>query len=275
MNILYCGDSKTEDGVLISVLSLVGNVKEPLHVYVMTMAIRVGNKSFSPISSGFIGFLDGLVKRACPESFVVSSDLTGLFGSDLPAANLKTRFTPYCMLRLFADEMDGLPDRLMYLDNDVVCRLDCSGFYHQDIENYEFAGVLDYYGQWFYSRNILHRDYVNSGVLLMNMKKMRETGLLTKCRLSCRKVRMFLPDQHALNRHAVAKKIDGRKYNEQRKLHEDTVLQHFTTSFRLWPWLHAISVKPWQVDRMHDLLKIHEYDNLLIEYQTIKETASL
>ncbi|MCI5575260.1 MAG: hypothetical protein MR379_06790, partial [Clostridiales bacterium] len=54
-----------------------------------------------------------------------------------------------------------------------------------------------------------------------------------------------------------------RIYNEQRKLHDDTIFQHFTTSFRFFPWLHAVSVKPWQVEKMHEVLGIHEYDGLL------------
>lgn len=32
-----------------------------------------------------------------------------------------TRFTPCCMLRLYADRIPELPDRLLYLDTDVLC----------------------------------------------------------------------------------------------------------------------------------------------------------
>jgi hypothetical protein len=44
------------------------------------------------------------------------------------------------------------------------------------------------------------------------------------------------------------------------------VLQHFTTSFRLLPWVHIVTVKPWEIDRVHEELKLHEYDDLLDEY---------
>ena len=76
-----------------------------------------------------------------------------------------------------------------------------------------------------------------------------------------------MPDQSALNNLAVAKKIDKRKYNEQRRLHKDTVLQHFTTSFRLFPILHTITVKPWMFDEVHKVLKLYEYDWLFEEYK--------
>ena len=51
-----------------------------------------------------------------------------------------------------------------------------------------------------------------------------------------------------------------------RKLHNDTVFQHFTTSFRFFPWLRALTVKPWQIERVQQELKLHEYDELLAEY---------
>ena len=40
MNILYCGDENIENGLVISTLSLLKNVKEELHIYVLTMNIQ-------------------------------------------------------------------------------------------------------------------------------------------------------------------------------------------------------------------------------------------
>ena len=112
-------------------------------------------------------------------------------------------------------------------------------------------------------------DYINSGVLLINLDKVRETGLFKKCRELCKNKEMFMPDQSAINKLAKQKKIVQRKFNEQRKLHKDTIFQHFTTSFRFFPWFHALTVKPWNIDRVHEELKIREYDDILEEYQTI------
>ena len=167
------------------------------------------------------------------------------------------------MLRLYADLVPGLPDRLLYLDNDVICRRDFDDFYNMDMTGAEIAGVLDYYGSWFFRRRIFSRDYLNSGVLLLNMPEIRRTGLFSRCRKRCAEKKMFMPDQSALNKLSDKKIILPRIYNEQRKLHDDTIFQHFTTSFRFFPWLHAVSVKPWQVEKMHEVLGIHEYDVLL------------
>lgn len=271
MNLLYCGDEKAEDGILISILSFLKHTEEQLNIYIMTMDLETDEKSFHAISDDAVRFLDRRVKQENPGNSVVKIDAGDCFLADLPKANMKTRFTPYCMLRLFADEIPGLPDKLLYLDADVICRRDCGKFYHQDISGCELAGILDYYGKWFFRKNLFRMDYLNSGVLLLNMERIRRDGLFRKCRKLCREKKMFMPDQSAINRLAKEKRIQPGKYNEQRKLREDTVLQHFTTSFRFFPWLHTLTVKPWQIDKMHEKLRLYEYDDILEEYRMLKK----
>lgn len=273
MNILYCGDRHIEDGLIISVLSLTEQVGEPLNVYVMTVELVNEQFSLEPVSDGVISYLDKTVAERTGGS-VKKFDVTDIFSRELPTANMGTRFTPCCMLRLFADEVPEIPDRVLYLDNDVVARMDISDFYYQDIDAYELAGVLDYYGRWFFRTNIFKMDYLNSGVLLLNMKKIRESGLFRRCREMCVNEKMFMPDQSAINKLANKKIIRDRRCNEQRKLHKNTVMQHFTTSFRFFPWFHSLTVKPWQIERMHEILKIFEYDNLFVQYRSALEIIS-
>lgn len=78
-----------------------------------------------------------------------------------------------------------------------------------------------------------------------------------------------MPDQSALNKLVTSYQLVPRRFNEQRKLHNDTVFQHFTTSFRFFPLLRMITVKPWQVDRVYQQLKIHDYDDILDKYQQL------
>lgn len=270
MNILYCGDDYIEEGLLISILSLLNNVDEPLGIYILTMQLKTAEKVYQPVSDTAAAFLHEQVRSVHPASFVQKIDITELFLQELPLANMGTRFTPCCMLRLFADLVPQLPEKILYLDNDVVCRQDCGSFYQQDIADYELAGVLDHYGKWLFRRSLARLDYLNSGVLLLNLRKIRETGLFHNCRQLCREKTMFMPDQSAINALASAKKFLPRRYNEQRKLHKDTVFQHFTTSFRFFPWLRALTVKPWQVERVQQELKLHEYDELLAEYVRLR-----
>ncbi len=273
MNILYCGDKHIEDGLIISVLSLTENVGEPLNVYVMTVELKNDRFNLEPVSDSVIDYLGRTVAERTGGT-VRKFDVTDLFSRDLPLANMETRFTPCCMLRLFADEIPEIPERVLYLDNDVVARMDISDFYYQDIDNYELAGVLDYYGRWFFRKSIFKMDYLNSGVLLLNMRKIRESGLFRKCREMCVSEKMFMPDQSAINKLANKKIIRDRRFNEQRKLHKNTVMQHFTTSFRFFPWFHSLTVKPWQIERVHEILKIFEYDGLFAQYRAALDIIS-
>lgn len=269
MNILFCGDSNMSDGLLIGTLALLKHVREPLHIHILTARLATLDHQYEPLPQATADFLATLVHRTQPTGTVELHDITTLFKATPPLANMNTIFTPYCMLRLYSDQVAGLPDRLLYLDTDVVCRRDPGHFYHQDLTGTQFVGVLDYYGRWFFHSELKMTDYINSGVLLLNLKEIRATNLFAKARQMCQTKQMFMPDQSALNKLATAKKKASRRYNDQRRLHRNTVFQHFTTSFRLWPWVHTLSVKPWQVERVHSDLKLHEYDDLLAEYQTL------
>ena len=274
MNLLYCGDQNIQDGLLISILSLLKHEPDELHIYIMTMELHTAEKDYHAIPDRTISFLNQLVQRTNRHSFVKKYDCTTLFERQIPRKNMGTRFTPYAMLRLFADQLPDLPARLLYLDSDVVCRQDPREFYHQDITGVELVGVLDYYGRWFFHHSLTHLDYINSGVLLLNMEKIKQTRLFERARERCVKRWMFMPDQSALNKLAQAKRIAPRKYNEQHQLHADTVFQHFTTSFKFFPLFKIQTIKPWEVQQVHDVLGIHEYDDILNEYQQLVPNLS-
>lgn len=272
MNILYCGDQQMQDGVLISTLSLLDKITEPLHVYILTATIHSPNHTYQPFSVKKAIALKQVVQKYNLQNQVTRIDITEQFAGQPPIANIDTLFTPNCMLRLYADEVSELPERILYLDADVICRRDCSPFYHQNIDNLEMVGVLDHYGKWFFRSPLKKFSYLNSGVLLLNLKAIRESGLFADARRLCQVHKMFMPDQTALNKLVAAKKIAPTKFNEQKKLKSNTVFQHFTTSFRFFPWVHTQTVKPWQIDRMHTVLKLHDYDDLLNQYQSVKKT---
>lgn len=275
MNILFCGDRNVQDGLLIAVLSLLENTQEHLDIYVLTLDMSMNGRIYSPIEQTFVDYLNETVSAQYDDRLYTKLiDTTDLFKDETPDANLSTRFTPCCMLRLFADKIDEIPDRILYLDTDVICRRDFGDFYYQNMDGVEIAGVLDYYGSWFFRKNIFKRDYLNSGVLLMNMCELRKTGLLSSCRHMCTTKQMFMPDQSALNKLSVSKRICEIKYNDQRRLHSDTVFQHFTTHFKFFPYVRTETVKPWQTEEVTTILHIpeSEYGALFAKYYDIKES---
>lgn len=261
MNILFCGDKNVEQGIFLSTISLCRNTDTPLSIYILTASVE----KHQAIPQSFAVDLQKMVEDYDQNSKVILIDITKIFGSYLPLANMGTRFTPLCMLRLFADIVPEIPDRILYLDTDVLCRRDFSAFYNSTLDDAEIMGVPDRYGKWFFG-NIFKHDYLNSGVLLLNMKNIRCSGLFLKCRDICRDKKMFMPDQTALNKLAVKQKA-AEKFNGQGKIKEDTVFKHFTTFFRFLPYFHSVTVKPWDTEKLHSKLGIFEFDSICEEYK--------
>ena len=78
---------------------------------------------------------------------------------------------------------------------------------------------------------------------------------------------MLLPDQSAINKLSKDKLIVERIYNEQRFETEEAVFRHFSTTFRLFPYLHTVNVKPWQTDKVESILNTHLYDEIINKYK--------
>ena len=271
MNILYCGDVGISRGVLVSILSLLKNNTETLHIYIMTIEY----KDVRPFKIETVKFLDKLVKKKNKDNFVRLIDATEVFVKTLPKKNMSSYFTPCSMLRLYADKVPELAelDRILYMDYDVMCRKDIAEFYHTDLDGYEAAGVLDIYGKNFYHyRGLFKFDYMNSGVMLFNIPECIKNGVFKKAVKLCAGRWMMLADQAALNKSISKRKLMSRKYNEQgERPREDTVLHHFSNNFKFWPFFHVQKVKPFEIDKVHDVLRIYEYDDIFDEYNKIKD----
>ena len=280
MNILYCGDDGIKYGVAISISSLMmngwridedGREKTPVYnIYIATIKYE----GVKPFSAKSVKVLDALVKKYNAKNNVTLIDATEVFVRNLPKKNMGSYFTPCSMLRLYMDRFPELSscDRVLYLDYDVVCRKDISGFYNMELDGIEAVGALDIYGKNFYHYHGLFTfDYMNSGVMLFNMAECRKTGMFRKAVELCAKRWMFLADQAALNKAITKRRIVGRRYNEQgERPREETVLHHFSNNFKFWPYFRVQKVKPHQVERVHEVLEIDEYDDIYDEYAKIK-----
>ena len=270
MNILYCGDRGIARGVLVSVLSLIKHNEQPLNIYIMTINYE-DTEAFTEKSAKF---LDGLVKGRNKKSFAKRIDATRIFVENLPKKNMGSYFTPCSMLRLYMDKVPEIAklDRILYMDYDVVCRGDIAEFYNTDMTGIEAAGVLDIYGKNFYHyHGIFNFDYMNSGVMLFNIPECIKTRMFERAVKLCAQRWMMLADQAALNKSIARRKLMPRKYNEQgERPREDTVLHHFSNNFKFWPYFRVQKVKPHEVDKIHNVLKIVEYDDILEEYNRLK-----
>lgn len=267
INLMFCGNDKIFDGLVISLLSITKHTKEALNVFILTVDLHDIDEKYTVITEQHRRILSQIVKAKNKKSKVKVIDISELFRSEMmEGKNLKTHYTPYIFLRLFADRIPELPDKILYLDVDIVCYKDILEIYKKDITKYDFAAAIDYFGKWFISYN-----YVNSGVLLMNLKRLRENGLLTKCRKMCLEKKMLLPDQSALNKCSKNKLYLPRKYNEQKERKKDTVIRHFSMTIKFIPYFKTVNIKPWDIDKIHNVYGVYDYEDILEEYKKIIE----
>ena len=80
-----------------------------------------------------------------------------------------------------------MPEKLLYLDIDMMAAKDIAELYNTNIKEYEYAAVKEKYGS-----KIIRPDYINAGMLLLNLNKIKETGLLEKARALIKKRKLPL-----------------------------------------------------------------------------------
>lgn len=268
IHILLCGNSKVFDGALTQLLSMTNRTTESIHCYLMTMELTRVNPDFTAITEEQTAFLRQVIKEKNPDNEVTRLDVTELYEQEFhECINESAYCTPYTLLRLLADLVPDMPDKLLYLDIDIMIAGDIRQLYEIDVTDYEYAAVKEKYGCW-----LIRPDYFNAGMLLFNMKKVRETGLLKKARDRIRTKKMLFADQSAIFYSTTKKKLIPRIYNEQSKFNKkDTIVCHFCKRLMFLPYPHTENYKQWQVEEIHRYLKCYAFDSDLEEYLMLKK----
>lgn len=262
INIMYTGNDKVFNGIILSSLSIIKHTDEVLNIYILSMRVD----GFNMISKDMTDKLEEIIKKKNKDSKVYLIDVTDIFNKEMKdSKNMNNFYTPYALLRLFSDLLD-LPSKILYLDTDTMINKDIKDFFNLDITNYEFAGVVDRLGRWFIDIN-----YINSGVLLLNLDKIKETKLLYNVRELVKVKKMAFPDQSALNKFKKYYLKVPSIYNNQGSFKENTVIKHFCKSIRFIPIYHTINIKQWEIDNVHKKLKIFAFDDIYQEYLELGE----
>lgn len=266
INLLLCGNNKFFDGALTQLISIKNRTNDIINCYIFTMDASRLNKEYICMTDEQIDFLNNVVKSKNPESEVTKVDVTEIYEREfLNCANEKAYCTPYTLLRLLADLVPNIPDKLLYLDIDIMVGKDISLLYNIDIEDYEYAAVREKYGS-----KLIRPDYINAGMLLLNMKKIKETKLLEKARKLIKTKKLIFADQDAIFRATTKKLLLPRIYNEQSSFNrKDTVICHFCKRLLLLPYPRIENYKQWNVEEVHSILKCHYFDNDLEEYKNL------
>ena len=269
INILYCGNDKVFDGILTSALSILkrSRLDEPMKFFIFTMDVSHIKPDYLPVSDTQVSFLDGVVKEYNGENSVVKIDVSDIYMREFSGCpNEDAYCSPYTLIRLFADLIPDIPEKLLYLDADVMFNRDVHLLYDTDVSEVEYAAARDHYGKYLVSPN-----YINAGVLLFNMKMARETKLFEKARQEIRAKKLVFADQSALIRATSKKRMLPQRFNDQKFLHKHTVVRHFSKRLFYLPYPHTDNVKQWQVSRIHKIFGYYQFDDILYEYIYLKE----
>jgi lipopolysaccharide biosynthesis glycosyltransferase len=236
--------------------------REPYTFYIFTMDVSHIKETYLPVNERQLAFFERVIQGYNPENRAVRIDVTELYRREFGGSpNEDAYCSPYTLIRLLADLVDALPDRVLYLDVDVMFHRDIHLLYDIDIEGYEYAAARDHYGKY-----LIQPNYINAGVLLFNLKQMRKTGILAKAREWIRTKKLVFADQSALIRATTRKKMLPQRFNDQKFLHRHTVVRHFSKRLFWLPYPHTANIKQWQVSEIHRIFRYFCFDDILYEY---------
>lgn len=115
--------------------------------------------------------------------------------------NLDTPYTDFAFAKLLlADYVKE--DKIIYLDTDTIVKKDISRLWEIDIDDYYAAGCKDLgviNQKSYFPKLDIKGKYINSGVMLLNLKKIREDNLIPKFFEILNSRELLYPDQDALN----------------------------------------------------------------------------
>ena len=269
IDILFCGNIGVFEGILTCILSILkrSKTKEPFTFHLFTMDVSHLKDNYVPVTQKQVDFLNEIVRGYHEDNRVMLYDVTEHYMNSFSGCpNEGAYCSPYTLIRLFADLYESIPDKLLYLDTDIMFNRDVRLLWNEDLSGFEYAAAPDHYGKY-----LIHPHYINAGVLLFNMKLCRETGLFRKAREWIQKKKLPFADQSAIIRSTTRRKILPQRYNDQKFLHDHTVVRHFSKRLFWLPYPHTDNIKQYHVDKVHSVFKYHQFDDILNEYLTLKE----
>lgn len=264
INVMFCGNHAVFDGFLTAALSILKrtDTDEPFRFIILTMDVSHIKPAYTPMREEQAEIFRTAIERYNEKNTLELIDVTELYRQEFDGCpNEDAYCSPYTVLRLLADLIPEIPDKLLYLDADVMFNRDIRLLYGIDVSEVEYAAARDHYGKF-----LVNPNYINAGVLLFNMSMMKKTGILTRARALLRQRKLMFADQSALIRSTAKRKIISGKFNDQKFLRKSTVVRHFSKRLFYLPYPHTDNVKQWQTDRVHKIFGYRQFDDIYEEY---------
>jgi len=291
INIAYCFDRNYRQHFAVSLCSLLKNHNddENIHVHIVT----------DEIDEEFVRKIESIDDAKKTQFSWLCIDKNKL--AKIPLAQ-GTHFSKAIYYRLFLSFMiDEKVEKILYLDSDTVCLNSVSELFKSNMHDKVAAGVLD-------NNNLEERSrlgvdiYLNSGVLLIDLKRWRETKFSEKCFEWLQgKPDINLGDQDAINFIGSGNimQLDD-KWNVQidpNRLHlvkgaENVKILHYISHLKPWqlwyddqlgkqynlylaqtPWASSPKIQPQKLNEYLELcrklVREEKYSDAIICYESI------
>ena len=172
MNIVFCVNNAYIPNVRVVMTSVLENhLNTEIKFYILSSDLT--DESLENLNS-----LTQKYKNFTVKSFHVAKERFSSFNTKINYISNET-FYRYLLAEFLSEE-----DKALYLDADLVVNGNLSDFYDMDISDYYVAGVEDLFiKDKGLKKNINLSDddlYINTGVLLMNLDKMRQDNIPSK-----------------------------------------------------------------------------------------------
>lgn len=282
INIAFAADDNYVVPVTVAITSLLINKNEDINLYLLHLKGNFSNAN-----------KDKLAAQTNKYNTVIHYvELNPCELIDFPV--LRHGLSAY--LRIYSPFLIKEVDKLLYLDSDIIVERPLDELFHTNLDEYDYAAVADLAGyvRSDYLGNIGYtykRPYVNSGVLLMNYKRLRQYALKElMIPYVCRyKNYLEYSDQDVINCLWEQIKLLPPKFNAMTPVfydlkgspwtveeldsanHEPFVI-HFITKFKPWFW----GVRHLYKRRWYHYLRFTSYSCLysVIDIGIIKEITN-
>ncbi|MDD9266531.1 glycosyltransferase family 8 protein [Paenibacillus sp. GCM10023248] len=274
LHVVYSSDNNYAQHVGVSMVSLFENNKEfdHIHVYLIQNAVSLDNKS--------------KLEEVCKK---YKRTITFIGFDEISAKlnlNIGNTISLNAYARLFlTSALENTIDKIIYFDCDSIINGSLHELWHTDISDHYVAGVCDTVSDNTKIKINMHidRQYINSGMLLINLKKWREDEIERRFIefISAHHGQVFHHDQGTINgvlndkfvilhpkynamttyftmsRNEIIQYYGLRYYYSEAELVEavnNPVFIHYTPAFVNRPWIKGC--KHPLAARYHDYLKI-------------------
>jgi lipopolysaccharide biosynthesis glycosyltransferase len=189
MNIVFISDNNYIKPTAVAVHSIIANAK------------TAKNLNFFVLGDSLTEDSIGLLKNSGAKNIKIIPSENLL--SDLKNLSVNRHVSHSALLKFFLPQIFKDFDKVLYLDSDILVQKDLSELYNTNINDFYAAVIKDTLcvkdSEYMKQVKIYNKFYFNSGVMLLNLRKMREDNITEKMLHYRQTIEQHFMDQDTFN----------------------------------------------------------------------------